>query len=143
MKSIYSTAALAALMLAGMSQAKADILCPNQAKHGGFGGTFTAVAGDIDGVCGANSGETLSLAQDTDYAKLMWNTPSSPNGVSTQQLPGGITLGTLPTVHANVSFTADTTDVSPYYALSITDSTGSLGLDANTGQVLRLEFDNL
>src|SRR3569623_2322678 len=143
MKSIYSTAALAALMLAGMGHAKADILCPNQAKQGGFGGTFTAVAGDNDGVCGANSGVTLSLAQDTDYAKLMWNTPSSPNGVGTQQLPAGITLGTLPTVNANVSFTADSSDVSPYYALSFTDSTGSLGQDANTDQILMLEFDNL
>ncbi|HEY4087388.1 MAG TPA: PEP-CTERM sorting domain-containing protein [Bryobacteraceae bacterium] len=143
MKSIYSTAAFAVLMLAGMGQAKAGILCPSQAEQGGFGGTFSSQAGDNDFACGPNSGMILSLTNDTNYAKLMWNTPSSPNGVGTQQLPGGITLGTLPTVHANVTFTADTSDVSPYYALSFTDSTGSLGQDANTDQILMLEFQDL
>jgi len=143
MKSIYSTAAFAGLMLAGMGHAKADILCPNQALQGGFGGTFTSVAGDNDAVCGLNSGVTLSLSDDTNYAKLMWNTPSSPNGVGTQQLPAGITLGNVPTINANVSFTADTSDVSPYYVLSFTDSTGSLGQDAATDQILMLEFENL
>jgi hypothetical protein len=143
MKSIYSTAALAVLMLAGMSQAKADILCPNQAKQGGFGGTFTAAAGDNDAVCGTDSGVTLSLTNDTNYAKLMWNTASSPSEASTQLLPSGITLGTLPTVTANVNFTADTSDASPYFILSLSDPTNAIGGHAAGDQILMLEFDNL
>jgi hypothetical protein len=143
MKSIYSTAALAMLMLAGMGQAKADILCPNQALQGGFGGTFSTQAGDNDYFCGPNSGVTLSLSDDTNYAKLMWNTASAPQGVSPQPLPSGITLGTLPTVKANVNFTADTSDVSPYFVLAFTDPTNILGSHDANDQIIMLEFDSL
>jgi len=142
MKSIYSTAAFAVLMLAGMGQAKADILCPNQALQGGFGGTFTPVPGDNDGVCGANSGVTLSLSNDTNYAKLMWNTASASQGVGAQSLPSGITLGTLPTVTANVNFSADTSDLSPYFVLAFKDPTNVLGAHATTDQIIMLEFEN-
>ncbi|HXE64294.1 MAG TPA: PEP-CTERM sorting domain-containing protein [Bryobacteraceae bacterium] len=143
MKCIYSAAALAALMLAGMGQAKADILCPNLALQGGFGGTFAPAAGDNDGVCGSQSGVALSLSVDTNYAKLMWNTASSPSGPSSQLLPGGITLGNLQTVEANVNFTADTSDVSPYFILSFSDPTNVISGHAAGDQILMLEFENL
>jgi hypothetical protein len=142
MKSIYSVSALALLMLAGIGSAKADILCPNQALQGGFGNSFTAVPGDNDGVCGANSGVTMSLTDDTNYAKIMWNTASSPSGASTQLLPSGLTLGTLPTVTANVDFTADSSDVSPYFVLSFSDPTNVIGGHAAGDQIIMLEFEN-
>src|SRR6185437_8821784 len=80
---------------------------------------------------------------DTNYAKLMWNTASSPSGASTQLLPSGLTLGTLPTVTANVNFTADTSDVSPYFVLSLSDPTNVIGGHAAGDQILMLEFENL
>lgn len=144
MKSFYSTAALAALLLAGLGQAKADILCPNQAKQGGIGSnSFTPVAGDNDGVCGTNSGVTLSLTNDQDYAKLMWNTATSPSGASTQLLPSGLTLGTLPTVTANVDFSADSSGLSPYFVLSLRDPTNVIGGHPAGDQILMLEFEDL
>ena len=85
----------------------------------------------------------LSLTNDTNYAKLMWNTASSPSGASTQLMPSGITLDTLPTTTANVNFTADTSDVSPYFVLSLSDTTNVIGGHAAGDQILMLEFENL
>lgn len=143
MKSIYSAAALAVLALAGTGRAKADILCPNQALQGGFGGTYTSFNGTNDATCGAGSGVTLSLTNDTNYAKLMWNTVGSPSGDSTQALPNGITLGNLLGAQAQVTFNADDSSVSPYFVLAFTDLSGSLGQDNAADQILMIEFADL
>lgn len=142
----YSMTAVALLLsaTAGSGVARASlILCPNQALQGGFGNTFTPVAGSEDGTCGNNSGETLALANDTNYAKLMWNTSTDPNGPSTEAIPSDITLSDLPVVNANVTFNADQADVSPFFMVSFSDPTDSLGQNNASDQILLIEFQNL
>ncbi len=139
----FSVIGLVCLGLAGVGPVKATILCPNQALQGGFGGTFTPVSGSQDGTCGSTSGETLALSDDGNYAKLMWNTSDDPNGPSTESLPAGLTLGNLPAVSATVTFTADQADDSPYFMLSFSDASDSLGQANATDQILLIEFQNL
>ena len=64
-----------------MSSAQAGLLCANQADQGGFGSdTFTPFAGTQHASCGTDSGVTLAIDPDTDYAKLTWDASNSPTG---------------------------------------------------------------
>jgi hypothetical protein len=145
----FSGIAMIFLGLGNITPAKAGtiLLCPNQALQGGgnYGGgtdTVTPFSGTQDGTCGADSGETLSISKDTDYSKLMWNTSSSPSGVSTQPLPPGLTLGSFPGLDALVSLTA-VQAVNPYYVLSFADTSDSLGQASAGDQILLIEDQNV
>ena len=108
----YSAIAIALLGLSAVaSPAKADIypLSPTIATEGGFGNTFST----------SGSSVTMSITDDTSYAKLTWGDDSS---VSTPGFPAGLTLGNLG------GATADVTGISggqPYYELAFTDSTAA------------------
>ena len=113
------------------------VLCPNEAATGGYGSaTFTSFAGSLDGTgnCSPDTetGVTMSISDDTDYAKLTWGA-----------LPAGTTLGNLSGVNASVSFTAGQSSDSPFYELAFVDSSDSLGQGSATDQILLLEFQNL
>ena len=109
-------------------------MCPNQAGQGGDGtGTFTNVAGPLDGTpCGAtNTAVTMTIPNQTDYARLAW-TPGDTG------YPAGLTLGNLGGITASVALTAGTDQ--PYFMLIFTDPSDSLGQTASTDQILMLEF---
>ena len=126
----------AALLLLGLpGTGSAVVLCPNQATPGGFGSyTFAPFVGSQDSICGANSGVTLAISPDTDYAKLMWNAPSP--------LPAGLTLGNLGGVSALVTSYAQQA-VDPYFILAFTDASKSFGQASATDQMLLIEFQPL
>jgi hypothetical protein len=142
-----SAVVLVLLAAGGMNSAKADtLLCANQALQGGgnYGGgtdTVTPFAGQQDMACGTDSGETLSISKDTDYSKLEWNTSAAPQGVSTEPLPSGLTLGGFLGANALVTFTADQAD-SPYFLLAFTDTTDSLGQADAGDQILLIEDED-
>lgn len=120
----------------------AATLCPNAAAQGGFGSdTFTPVAGPLDGTCGANSAVTLALTNDTDYAKLTW-APGAP-----ANFPAGLNLGNLGSMDINEAFSASQAGDQPYYEISFTDSSDTLGQGGAgdpsgiaTDQILLIEF---
>jgi hypothetical protein len=133
----FSAAAVALLGLVGFtSPARADVavLCPSLANQGGSGSnTFTPVAGPLDGTCGANSAVKMDIPTETDYARLRFDS-------SVANYPAGLTLGNLVGLNAAVQdFTGQPGD-QPYYILAFTDLTGGLGQNANTDEILMLEF---
>jgi hypothetical protein len=75
----------------------------------------------------------MSLTNDTNEAKLYW-VP----GATTY--PASLTLGTLPSIIASVSFSPGTGTDQPYYMFAFTDP-GDSFLDTTTGhQILLIEF---
>jgi hypothetical protein len=123
----YSALAIALLGLSAVaSPAKADTfpLSPTIATEGGFGNTFST----------SGSSVTMSITNDTNYAKLTWGDDSS---VSTPGYPAGLTLGNFGGATANVT---DLSGGQPYYELAFTDSSDSLGQAAATDQILLIEF---
>lgn len=135
LKQASSTAALALLGLVGIaSPARADTatLCPSGANQGGFGNTFTAVAGPLDGTCGANSAINMFIPVQTNYARLMWDS-------SVANYPVGMTLGSLSGLEADVIFAGQPGD-QPFYMLSFVDLTNGLGQAAAANQILMIQF---
>jgi len=126
------TVALVAMGMALVGgQAKADVYCPNAAAQGGFSNTFTSFAGSLDGTCGTNSGVQMSIATNTDYAKLTWS-------------PVGVSLGSFADASANVEFTSFNPTDGPYYELAFVDPGCNLGQctgsGAATDQILLIGF---
>lgn len=134
-----SAIALALLALIGSAvpaMANTYTLCANAAGQGGFGDTFTAVAGPLDGTCGTNSAVDMSIATETDYARLLWDS-------SVTNYPPDLTLGNLGGMNADIgSFTPGQAGDQPYFMLVFTDATQGLGQAAATDQILMLEFQN-
>ncbi len=110
--------------------AHASTICPKSGSTGGFGtDTFVNVPGPSDGTCGPNSAIEMSIATNTDYARMEWLTP-------------GTTLGTFAGVNASVSFTSALPSDQPYYMLEFTDPTQSVGQANSADQILMLEFQS-
>ncbi len=108
--------------------ADVSVLCPNAANQNGAAPyTFTAVAGPLDGTCGAPSAVTMYIPHAEDYARLAWNLT-------------GVTLGDLGGATAAVTNYVGSDQ--PYYMLLFTDSSDTLGQGASTDQILMLEFQN-
>ncbi len=108
----------------------ADILCPNFATQGGFGGTFTNFNGTLDPSCSympvdpsdpsgprVGSGVTISLPSNTDYGKLEWDATNVAN------YPTSLTLSNLASLSASVEFNTAQTDT-PYFQLAFQDTGG-------------------
>lgn len=140
-KQVLPSSAIALVLLglvgiASPAAANTYTLCANAAGQGGFGDTFTSVAGPLDGTCGANSAVNMSIATETDYARLLWD-PSVTN------YPADLTLGNLGGLNADIgSFTPGQAGDQPYFMLVFTDATGGLGQSASSDQILMLEFQN-
>jgi hypothetical protein len=115
--------------------ALASTLCPNQAAQGGDGtGTFTNVAGPLDGTsCGSSdTAVNMTIPNAVNYAKLTWDPSNS-------GYPAGLTLGNLGGVTASVT---NSVGGQPYYELAFTDP-GDSFLDTTTGdQILLIEFQS-
>ena len=111
--------------------------CPNLATLGGFGGnTETPFVGSQDGVCGFNSGETIAIPSNTDYAKLQWNASNTPAYPVVN--PGNVTG-----LNTSVSFLSGQPSDSPYFLLAFHDSSNSLGQTLASDQILAIEFSSL
>ncbi|HYA16271.1 MAG TPA: PEP-CTERM sorting domain-containing protein [Bryobacteraceae bacterium] len=136
---LSAAAVLLAGFLAGASPARAEVanLCPNSATFGGFGGTETPFSGTQDFVCGTNSGETIAIPVDTNYAKLQWNASNTANYPT-------IDLGELTGLSASVNFVSGQSSDSPYFLLAFQDPSASLGNGVvSTDQLLAIEFTSL
>ena len=124
-----SAVAVALLGLVGLtSPARADttvVLCPNAAGTSGYGGdTFTDVSGGPTS-CGANSAVTMYIPnQTTGYARLGGDLPD-------------MTVGDLAGATANVTYAGSD---QPFYMLTFTNPSDSLGQTLASDQILMLEF---
>jgi hypothetical protein len=125
---------LGCLGAASPASAASVTLCPSQAGHGGFGGTFTNVSGPLDGTCGTDSAVQVTIPSSQDEGKLVFD-----SGVS--GYPAGLTLNSLLGASADVSFSSGGSD-QPYFALPFVDGTDGLGQGSATDQILLLEFQS-
>jgi hypothetical protein len=127
-----SAATLALLGLVGIaSPARADMLCPSSAAKGGDGsGTFTNVSGPLDSTCGTDSAVTMSIPNQTGYAKLTWDP-------TVAGYPAGLTLGNLLSINAVIN---GQTGDDPFYMLAFTDNNDPFLDTTNGDQILLIEF---
>jgi hypothetical protein len=131
--SAASMLALCFFGLAGPASASVTTLCPNQATVGGFGGTPGNVAGPLDGTCGTNSAVQINIPDSTDYGKLQFN-------AGMPGYPAGLTLGGVEGLNANVAFNGSGAE-QPYFLLSFSDASQSLGQSSASDQILMIEFE--
>jgi hypothetical protein len=108
-------------------------LCPSSATTGGFGQTITAVAGPLDGVCGANSAVQVDIEHSNDYGRLAFDT--------TSVYPGGLTLGGLAGVSADITFSGTGSNPpQPFFMLAFQAPGTALGQTNPNNQILMIEF---
>jgi hypothetical protein len=108
---------LVASLLTGIP-AMASMQCPSTAGYlGNSGGTVSFVPGPLDGSCGANSAVNFALPNDaSDDAAIYWSTAQT-----------GLTVGTVSSLDAQVTFSADVAGDQPYYVLDFHTPDGTFG----------------